>query len=176
MKKKQFTVRALAFDAMLAAMFFALSFASIKLGSLKISVSGLPVLVGAMLFGPLHGFLIGFVGAFLEQLISYGITATTVLWLLPVALRGMLAGFYAKAHNFDLKAWQIVMITVLTALVLTVLNTAVMFIDSKIYNYYSYTFVFGALFTRFAIGIITALIFSVILPPLLKLIRKALKF
>ncbi len=174
--QKKITVRNLAFDAMLAAMFFALSFCSIKLGNMKISVSGLPVLVGAMLFGPLDGFLIGFVGSFLEQLVSYGLTATTLLWLLPVAIRGLLAGLYAKKKNFELSGAETVAVTVATALVLTVLNTAVMYIDSKIYSYYSYAYVFGALAERFVIGVITAVIFSIILPPLLKLIKKALKF
>lgn len=170
--RKGFTVKKLVYDALLAAMYFALSFISIKLGFMKISVSGLPVLVGAMLFGPLDGFLIGLVGAFLEQLVSFGVTATTLLWILPVAVRGLLAGLYAKRKGFALSQWQMIFITVVTALALTVMNTVAMYLDSIIYGYYSYAYVFGALILRFATGVVTAVIFALIIPPLLKLIRK----
>ena len=173
---KKITIRQIAYDAMLAAMYFVLSFASIKLGNMKISVSGLPILVGALLFGPADGFLIGLVGAFLEQMVSqYGLTATTVLWILPPAIRGLLAGAYAKKRDFSLSPKQTVFITVLTALVLTVLNTAVMYIDSKIFGYYSKAYVFGGLVSRFVIGVLTAIVFSLILYPLIKGIKKNIR-
>lgn len=35
------------------------------------------------------------IGEFLKQLLSYGFTATTVLWLIPPALRGAVIGFAA---------------------------------------------------------------------------------
>jgi ECF transporter S component (folate family) len=173
---KGFTVKKLVLNAALAAMYFALSFISIKLPNMKISVSGLPVLIGALMFGPLDGFLIGLVGAFLEQLFSsYGLSPTTVLWVLPVAIRGLLAGAYAKHKGFELKQSQVVFITIATALVLTVLNTASLYADSKIWGYYTYAYVFGSIVWRFIAGVITAVVFSVILPPLLRLIRKNIK-
>lgn len=175
MKKKGFTVRQIAFDAMLAAMFFALSFVSLRLGGQKISISGLPVLMGALLFGPLHGFLIGLVGSFLEQMVTFGLTATTILWCLPVAIRGLLVGLYAKWRKFDLGQWELIVVIALTALVLTALNTAVMYIDAVIYGYYSYAYVFGALVSRIIVGILTGVVFALVLPPLLKPIKKVIE-
>ena len=172
MKKKHLVARQIAFDAVLAAMYFALSFISIKLGNWKISVSGLPVLLGALLFGPLDGFLIGVTGAFLEQLISYGITVTTVLWILPIGCRGLVTGLYAKSRKFELSRRQTVFITVLGALLMTALNTAVMYADSKIFHYYSAAYVFGALAGRIVTGVITAVVFACILPLLTAAIRK----
>lgn len=170
--KKGLSIRTIAFVSVLAALYFALSFISIKLGNMKISVAGLPIVIGAVLFGPLSGFLIGLIGAFLEQLVTFGITATTVLWILPAAIRGLIVGAYAKHKNFELNQWQLIFITVLSALVLTAVNTAVMYIDAIIYNYYSYAYVFGALIPRIIAGIITAVAFSLIIPPLLKLLKK----
>lgn len=172
--EKTMTVRKLTFDAVLAAMYFALSFVSIRVGgNMKISVAGLPVLVGAFLFGPLDGFMVGLVGSFLEQLISpYGLGPTTVLWILPAALRGAMAGAWAKYRRFELKTWETVLVIFITALALTVMNTTAMYIDSKLLGYYSYAYVFGALTARLVTGLITSAVFSLILPPLLRLLRR----
>lgn len=175
--KKTITVRKLAFDAVLAAMYFALSFISIRVGgNMKISVAGLPILVGALMFGPLDGFLIGLVGSFLEQLISpYGLGPTTLLWILPGALRGAMAGAWAKHRRFELKRWETALVIFITALALTAMNTAAIYIDSKLLGYYSYAYVFGALAARLASGLVTSAVFSLIIPPLLRLIRKNAK-
>ena len=175
MKKARFTVRQIAFDAMLAAMFFALSFASLRLGGQKISISGFPVLMGALLFGPVHGFVIGLLGSFLEQMVTFGLTATTILWCLPVAIRGLLVGLYAKWRHYDLGRVELIVLTAVTALVLTALNTAVMYIDAVIYGYFSYAYVFGALVSRIVVGVITGVVFALVLPPLMKPVKKVIQ-
>lgn len=174
-KKQKLSIRLMAYIAISAALYFALSFLSIKLGNMKISVSGLPVVLAALLFGPLAGFLTGLLGAFLEQVVSFGITVTTVLWILPIAVRGLIVGAYAKHRSFELGRWQLIFITVISALALTVLNTLALYVDSRIFNYYSAAFVFGALLPRIFTGIVTAVFFSLILPPLLKLIRRHIR-
>ena len=54
--------RQLALDAILAAMCAVLGAVSIDLGNLKISFESLPVLLGALLFGPLDALAVGGVG------------------------------------------------------------------------------------------------------------------
>ena len=173
----KFTVRHLTYDAMLAAMYFALSFITIRIGSnMKISVSGLPILIAGLLFGPTHGFLVGLLGAFLEQLFSeYGLAPTTALWVLPAAIRGLVVGLYAKGRRFEMNKGQILFITLLSAIVLTVCNTLAMYIDSKLLGYYTYAYVFGMLLWRFLSGIAISIVFALILPPLLQGIRKIVK-
>ena len=84
------TTRRIATDAMLSAMFVCLSFISINIGNaMKISVDSLPILVAALLLGPLDGLAVGLVGSFLNQLLTYGLSVTTVLWILPAGLRGL---------------------------------------------------------------------------------------
>lgn len=162
--------RILVADAMLTAMYVVLSLLSIPLGNLKITLSGLPILLGALLFGPLSGLLIGLLGSFLEQLLTYGLTATTVLWILPAGARGLMAGLCARHLGYILTGKQIVWIAVLSSLLVTALNTAVMYADSVIYGYYSAAYVFGALAVRVALGVATALVFALVLPPLMKLV------
>ena len=65
-------------------------------------------------------------------------------------------------------------ITVSTAIITTVLNTAVMYIDSKYYGYYTPAYVFGMLIPRFISGIIIAAIFGALLPHIVKPLRNFL--
>lgn len=162
----------MAIDAMLIAMFVVLSYVSIPLPNMKITLDSFPILVGAALFGPIDGMIIGLLGSFIDQMLKYGFTVTTPLWILPAAVRGLIVGLYAKSCNFEYKRGGLIVITVISALVVTALNTLVMYIDSKIFGYYSYAYVFGMVVPRIITGIVTAVVFAVLLPPLLDIIKK----
>src|SRR5574344_1123237 len=69
--------------ALFTAIHVVLCYASINLGNMKITISGLPIIIGAMLFGPMAGLEIGLLGSLLNQLLTYGLTLTTVLWIIP---------------------------------------------------------------------------------------------
>ncbi len=161
----------LALDAMLAAMFVVLSLFSINLPGMKITLDSLPILVGAALLGPLDGLAVGLVGSFLNQMLTYGFTATTLLWILPAGLRGLLVGLYARRHGFEMSLKQTVFITIATALLVTALNTLFMYVDSWVYSY-SYAAALATLALRVLAGIITAVLFSLILPTILTALRR----
>ena len=163
----------LALDAMLSAMFVVLSLFSINLPGMKITLDSLPILVGAALLGPLDGLAIGLVGSFLNQMITYGFTATTLLWIIPAGLRGLLVGLYAKKRGFDMSLRQTMFITIATALLVTALNTFFMYVDSWVYSY-SYAAALATLALRILSGILTAVLFSLLLPTILKTLRRLL--
>ena len=163
----------LAIDAMLAAMFFVLSLFSINLPGMKITLDSLPILIAAMLLGPVDGLAVGLVGSFLNQMITYGFTATTLLWILPAGLRGLLVGLYAKRRAFSLSVPQTIFITVVTALFVTALNTFIMYVDSKVYSY-PFAATLPTVALRIVAGIVTAVVFSLILPSLLSALRRIL--
>ena len=163
----------LALDAMLAAMFVVLSLFSIRLPGMKITLDSLPVLVAAALLGPVDGLAVGLIGSFLNQMITYGFTATTLLWIIPAGIRGLLVGLYAKRHGFSMTLRQTVFITISTALLVTALNTFFMYVDSWVYSY-SYTAALATLALRVLAGIITAVLFSLLLPALLAALRRLL--
>ena len=160
--------------AMLIAMYVVLSLFSINLGNMKITLDSLPIIVGAALLGPLDGFLIGFFGSFLNQLLTFGLTPTTIIWVLPAAIRGLLIGLYAKHCHFDMSFLRTQIITISTALIVTALNTGALYLDSKIYGYYSFAFGFGAVIPRIFTGILTAFVFGSILPYIVKPVKKFL--
>ena len=163
----------LALDAMLAAMFVVLSLFSIRLPGMKITLDSLPVLVAAALLGPVDGLAVGLIGSFLNQMITYGFTATTLLWIIPAGIRGLLVGLYAKRRGFSMTLRQTVFITISTALLVTALNTFFMYVDSWVYSY-SYAAALATLALRVLAGIITAVLFSLLLPALLAALRRLL--
>lgn len=163
--------RRIALCAMLAAMFECLSLLSINLGSMKITLDFLPIIIAAMLFGPVEGAIVGLAGSFLNQLLTYGLSITTILWILPAGVRGLLVGTYVKKHSFSLTREQTVFILILSALLVTVLNTGVMYLDSIIIGYpFAATLITVVL--RIMNGILTAILFAFILPPIIQRLKK----
>ena len=164
-------VKQLSTNAMLAAMCAVLGAVSLDLGNIKITLESIPVILGALLFGPAEGAIIGFVGTFVYQVLRYGFSATTLLWMLPHVVCGFIVGLYAKKKGFNLSVVQTIVITVIAGLVLTTLNTGVMYIDSKIYGYYSAVYIFGSMLIRYISGIAKFVAIGVLMPPLVNLLR-----
>ena len=164
-------VKQLSTNAMLAAMCAVLGVVSLDLGNIKITLESIPVILGALLFGPADGAIIGFVGTFVYQVLRYGFSATTLLWMLPHVVCGFIVGLYAKKKGFNLSVVQTIVITVIAGLILTTLNTGVMYIDSKIYGYYSAVYIFGSMLIRYISGIAKFVAIGVLMPPLVNLLR-----
>ncbi len=174
-KTQTFNVKRLVTNAVLIALFFVLSMFSVTIGGIKITFASLPGILAGMLFGPIDGFIVGFLGAFLEQMLKFGFTPTTLLWMLPYGICGLLVGLYAARRKFDLTRGQLMGITVANELLITALNTGVICVDSIIYGYYSKAVVFGMLIPRIALSIGKGVVFAVVLPYLLKAARRALR-
>ncbi|MDO5000953.1 MAG: folate family ECF transporter S component [Eubacteriales bacterium] len=172
---KNCKTRRLAMDAMLVAMYVVLSMVSIKLPNMKITLDSLPILVAAALLGPIDGMAVGLLGSFINQMLTYGLTVTTPLWILPAGVRGVMVGLCAKRHGFDMGVKETETVTILSALVVTALNTGVMYVDSVIFGYYSWAYVFGAVIPRIIAGILTAAVFAAILPTLVRVLRERLR-
>ena len=96
----KWTARRLAADAMFAAMVTVLAAAAIKTGNLKITIEAMPVFLGALMLGPIDGMVIGGIGTLLYQLLSYGVTATTALWIAPYVLLGLCVGAVSARHGY----------------------------------------------------------------------------
>ena len=163
--------------AMLVAMYVVLSlFGTIRLGSMNISVASLPIIVGGALFGPIDGLLIGLLGSFMEQMLTYGITVTTVLWLIPPAVRGLVVGGAArllgKERRLEDRYGLCYAVCAAAALCTTAVNTLVMYLDSVIMGYYSFAYVFGSALIRICSGILTAVVVSTVAIPLVRLLRR----
>jgi len=165
----------MATNAMLAALCAVLGFISLDFGNLKITLESFPVNLGALLFGPVDGAVIAFLGSFIYQILKYGFSVTTFLWILPGVVSALLLGWYAKKKEFKLTKVQMIVAVLIAELVVTILNTGVMYIDSKIYGYYSFVYIFGTIIPRFAICIGKGIVYGAILHPMVETLKKQLK-
>lgn len=166
MKTRQLTL-----DAMLCALCAVLGYVALDLGSVKLTFESLPILLGGLLFGPLDGMLIGGVGTLIYQLLRYGVSATTLLWMLPYVACGLIAGAWSRANRFHLERVQTVFLVVSAELVVTGLNTIPIYVDSKLYDYYYPGIILGVLALRLAISVGKGIAFGLILPELAQAVR-----
>ncbi len=148
----------------------------VKLINFKFTLEAFPILVAGMLLDKWDGLIVGLLGSAIYQVLfsSYGITPTTPLWILPHAASGLLVGLWAhKVKDLDYR--NIFIIAVVSAFVVTTLNTLALYVDSRLYGYYSSKLVFGTLVIKYGTGAVLAVVFALILVKLIPQLRKILK-
>ena len=181
-KTSTFSTRRLALNAVMIALYIALSTLAIPLGGLKLTVEHLPVIITALLFGPLDALLVGAFGELINQMLTFGFTPTTILWMAPAMFRGLSMGLFAKylANHAGLTAViekklpvAFLVICVISGLLCSMLNTFTLYVDSKMFGYYSYAMVFGVLWVRLATSAVSSVLMAVVAKPVVIALRKA---
>ena len=152
--------------AVLIALYTVLSLFSANLGLIKLTFESFPVLVASLMFGWVDGLLVGAVGGLLNQML------TTLMWILPNAVRGLLVGLYAKKHGLDLTMKQTAGIVLATSLLVTALNTVALYIDSQIFHY-PISLTVGAIALRFLSSVVMAAIYTLVTPRTVALLHRA---
>ncbi len=158
--------------AVLIALYTVLSLFSASLGLIKLTFESFPVLVAGLMFGWVDGLLVGAVGGFLNQMITYGFTVTTLMWIFPNALRGLLVGLYARKYNYELSMKRTAGIVLATSLLVTALNTVALYVDSQIFHY-PISLTVGAIALRFLSSVVMAAIYTLVTPRTVELLRRA---
>lgn len=173
------SAKRLCWIAMLAALSFLLNMVQLRLPmNVRITFDSLPVVVAALLFGPGDAALAALIGEFLTQMLSeYGLTATTMLWLIPPAVRGLVIGAAAlQFRNTDRPLETRVPlcfgVCFLAAVLTTLGNTAVIWLDSVINHYYAFSLVFGSMLIRLVTGVLTAAAVTAAAIPLTRRLRQ----
>lgn len=178
----QFSVQRLAIDAVLIAMYFGLSLLSVEFGGIKLTFASLPTIICAMLFGPIDGFLVGFLGAFLEQMLKFGFTQTTLLWVLPPAIRGLFVGLCAILLRRHMSMETILQakrpyvyfaVCIVSGIIVSSLNTLVYYVDAKIFQYYEYHLIFGVFWLRLLSGILSTILMAGVALPVIEALQRA---
>ena len=174
----RFNTKSICRIAILAALYVPLAvFVAIQIGNVRISFGSLPVVVSALLCGPVEAILVAGIGEFFKQLLTYGVTATTVLYLIPPALRGAVIGVVAirmwkSGHRLEDRRVPYYATCICAALVTTVGNTLVNWLDSVLYGYYSFAYVFGDFVYRAGVGVLNAAAMATIALPLVLMLRR----
>ena len=180
--RSRFTAKRLVLNAAMVALYFALSTLAISIGGFKLTFEHLPIIICAAFFGPLDALLVGALGEFINQMLTFGFTPTTILWMTPAMFRGLSMGLAAKfgPKLFGKKALletkvpvYFIVFCVVSGLLCSLLNTFTLYVDSKMFNYYSYAMVFGVLWLRLGSSAITSVMMSVVTKPLAHALHKA---
>ena len=180
--KRAFPVKRLATDAVLIAVYFALAVLSVVVAGVKITFNSLPVVIAAMVFGPIDGFLVPFLGEFLSQMIHYGFTPTTVLWMLAPALRGLIVGadvlLLRRSMSVDTilgskRPWVYFLVCIVAAVLTSLANTGAYYVDSKMLGYYTYELIFGVAGVRIVSNVVSSVLTAILALPVFAALRKA---
>lgn len=165
--------RRIAMDAVLAALYFALSVLTITIGNLQLRFTALALIMTALIFTPLDVCAVALVGEFLYQLILFGLTATTPIWLLPPVLHGLLLGLAALlVRRFVPEKRQLAVFfcaCILCGVLNAVFNTAALYVDAHVYHYYYPETFFAQALIRLGIGALTAAVTAAAAIPLVEL-------
>ena len=156
---------------MLSAVCAVLGYVALDLGNIKVTFESLPVLLAGFMFGPADGMLVGGIGTFIYQILRYGFSATTFLWILPYVVCGFLVGMLGRTRNGYPDSRRILFTVIAAEMLILIINTGVIYVDSIIYGYYSAAYVFGSLAIRIVICIIKSVAFGLVMPTLLKGLR-----
>ena len=169
---KRSKTQTLVLSALLMAMHIILSYFSLDLPLMKINLSPLPIILAGFLFGPAVGGTVGLIGSLLYQMLKFGIDPTTVLWIVPVGLRGLLLGGYAKLRKFKLKGFEMGIMIICTSFIATLLNTIGLYIAGYINK--AEESVWTVLGTRLLNSLLVSIVCIIIVLPLIKPLRKFL--
>lgn len=180
--RNTFTIKRIATDAILIAVFFALAMLSVVVAGVKITFNSLPVVIAAVLFGPIDGFLVPFLGEFLSQMLHYGFTPTTILWMLAPALRGLIIGaavlMLRKSMSLDTilgskRPWVYFLVCIVAAVLTSLANTGAYYVDSKMLGYYTYELIFGVAGVRIVSNVVSSVLTAILALPVFAALRKA---
>ena len=174
MSRKKSWILRITYDGLLAALCAVLgSVAAIDIGIAKLTFENVPVVIAGLMFGPVDGMLVGFVGIFMSQLLRYGIDASTVLWVAPYVLSGLTVGLGALICRFRPRQWQTLIILAVDALVVTGTNTL------SLYVYYFYILqtpkqtIFSAIPLRIVVSLAKGFLYAFLIPLLMQGLERA---
>ena len=162
----------IAIDGIMAALYVVLGYLSIDLGMMKISFEEFPVILVGLVMGPVDGMIVGGLGTFIFQIIRYGFSATTVLWMLPYIICGLVCGLFAVKYHYYNTNRQLWAIIIIAGILTFAFNTLAIYVDSKVYGYYTPAYVWGALGFRLIIMAAKIVVFGLLAMPILKAMAK----
>ena len=170
--------RRMCYAALLAAMYVPLAlYVAVQVGNVRISFGSLPVVVAALLFGPVDAVVVAMVGEFFKQILTYGVTYTTVRYLIPPALRGLVVGLGAvlilrRGQRLEDRRALCYAVCIAAALCTTVGNTLVNWLDSVLMGYYFPGLILGDLVWRLLVGMVNAVVMASLAIPLVRVLRR----
>lgn len=172
----------LAAMGILGALCIAFSCLSIKTGPLTISFASLPIYVAAFYLGAPEAIIVALLGGAADQIISYGVSATMPLWLIPGIVRAitafLLSYWYNKLYKKPIETdYSITLIVcIISSLMCTFATTAVMAIDALLFDYFSWAYILSSLGMRLFSSTIVAILCGIVVSPIVNILKQKRRF
>ena len=181
--KGKMATKRLVINAVLIAIYVVLRYFNIPFGnSFRFTLAPFPVILCALLYGPVDGVIVGLLGEFLSQILGpYGLTPTTLLWCLGETLRGGTLGlcswlFLRKGLLAGRVSGKHVLLLLLccvgTGILASLGQTFALYVDSKMMGYYTHAMVFGVMIWRVLVYILLSAIFGSLSLPIISALKK----
>lgn len=190
MSKNKSYVTKICVCALLAALYVPLEWLASEFGVItmldkyQIPVSCFPLVLASVMFGILWGGATALVGSFISQLIIVSSNAgasyaTIPIWMAPTIIYAILVAVLYKVFHKSNNNILLGIEFFISSLVLSSLNIVALYLDSVIVGW-PYDFIKGifGFFVSLKVigGLIFAIIFAIIVPPIIKKLKKVLKF
>ncbi len=174
-------VKKLCACAVLSALYVALELLSANFGKIafmdnyQIPISCFPLIISSVMFGVGWGTATAVVGSFISQ-IPFGITWSTLIWMTPTIIYALTVAALYKAFKKSNNSFVLIIEFFISAVILSSLNIGALYIS----NYVTGGQAVANLIAIFASlkligGIIFAVIFAFITPPIVKKLKKEIK-
>ncbi len=144
---------------------------TIRFGKFSITLYAIPLMLCGFIYGPIMGLYSSMATAFINQVITHGITPTTPLWMLAPSLWGLLPGLATHIKKNNLNKVNIIIATIITSLMVTTINTFAQIIDGLIYKY-STEYVYVNLIFRYGAMLIMMILYSIIMTNIVPRIKR----
>jgi hypothetical protein len=92
--------------------------------------------------------------------------------VLPFVVVGGLAGLYAKKSYFNNDRKQILGVFIVSEILICLLNTGAIYVDSKMFGYYYPTIITGMIAIRMVTAIGKGIVLGLVSPPLLRTLSR----
>lgn len=190
MSKNKNYVQKICVCSLLAALFVPLEFLASEFGIItfldkyQIPISCFPLILASVLYGIGWGTATATVGSLISQIIIVNTNtsanaATIPIWMAPTIIYALLVAVLYKAFRKSDNNILLAIQFFISSLVLSTLNIVALYLDSLISGWpYKFIENFFGFFVSLKIigGLIFAVIFAVIVPPIIKKLKKVLKF
>ena len=178
-KKKKWNLYTLCMVALLTAMMVLLKMTiSIQTPVFKFNFASLPIVLAAMIFGPLEGAVVAVLGEFIVQVIGpYGLVPTTFIYVWPPAIRALVVGIAAvwmrqMGTRLENRPAVCYGACIAGAVLTTTGNTFGMWVESIFYCT-SFTPVLFFTPARYVTGVLTAAVIATICIPVMHTLRRS---
>lgn len=169
----------LVFVAMLTAMAIVLDcYCSIRIGSfIKLTLYGFPLIVIGYFFGPIYGLIGGIATGICSDLTGYGISLSTLWWIIAPICWGVVPGLFTKKFKENASVLRLVIVIITTAISAYLANTLGFLLDLWVLeaDYVASNLTVASMFIRLGNLALSSTLYSVIMIPLARILEPKIR-